>query len=238
MCTCAPLLAANIDRAKTLGMSILGCCGDENHTSGFHLPSDELRATDYSMVRSGKPDGSYACAGDFGMNVAWARRWLAWLVDSVKAGKYPEVVEIIGSLDGKTVLYWAKWRGWQPREYLGTGHKTWAHVSIDRAKAKAAIDLLKGWPDVPAFVPVSLSKTFVPLFPGRILRLRDPRMRGSDVLRWQKRMRERGWRISADGVFGPQSAKVAKAFQKEKKLLVDGRVGPKTWAAAWTAKIT
>ena len=31
---------------------------------------------------------------------------------------------------------------------------------------------------------------------------------------------------------------VTKQFQKEKGLKVDGLVGPKTWAAAWTEDIT
>lgn len=52
---------------------------------------------------------------------------------------------------------------------------------------------------------------------------------------WQAQMRRRGWTISVDGLFGSQTASVVKAFQKEKRLGVDGLIGPKTWAAAWTA---
>lgn len=64
-------------------------------------------------------------------------------------------------------------------------------------------------------------------------------VRESDQLeRWQRQMHRRGWRIAADGVYGPETEAVAKAFQKEKGLKVDGRIGPRTWAAAWTALIT
>lgn len=60
----------------------------------------------------------------------------------------------------------------------------------------------------------------------------------ADVRTWQARMAERGWKITVDGIYGPQTASVARAFQIEKGLHVDGLVGPQTWAAAWTAPIT
>ena len=60
----------------------------------------------------------------------------------------------------------------------------------------------------------------------------------SDLKKWQARMAARGWRITADGLYGPATAKVARSFQAEKGLAVDGLIGPATWAAAWTAPIT
>jgi peptidoglycan hydrolase-like protein with peptidoglycan-binding domain len=48
----------------------------------------------------------------------------------------------------------------------------------------------------------------------------------------------RGWRLAVDGVFGPRSARVARRFQREKGLIVDGLVGPQTWAAAWRLPVT
>lgn len=76
-----------------------------------------------------------------------------------------------------------------------------------------------------------------PAFPGRLLRLRSPWLRGGDAREWQARMRERGWRIDVDGIYGPQSASVCRRFQREKGLTVDGIVGPKTWEAAWIAPV-
>lgn len=63
---------------------------------------------------------------------------------------------------------------------------------------------------------------------------------------WQQRMKDRGWTISVDGHYGineatlnqGQSPAVCHAFQQEKGLSADYLVGPKTWAAAWTAPIT
>lgn len=60
----------------------------------------------------------------------------------------------------------------------------------------------------------------------------------ADLKTWQRRMRDRGWVISVDGLYGPQTALVAKTFQAEKGLTVDSLIGPSTWKAAWEAKVT
>jgi N-acetyl-anhydromuramyl-L-alanine amidase AmpD len=60
----------------------------------------------------------------------------------------------------------------------------------------------------------------------------------SDLARWQGRMAERGWDLSTDGLYGPQTAAVARAFQQEKGLGVDGLIGPQTWASAWSLPVT
>lgn len=74
-------------------------------------------------------------------------------------------------------------------------------------------------------------------FPGPILR-QPPVVHTQTCRTWQARMRERGWRIDVDGWYGPASERVCRQFQSEKGFSVDGRVGPQTWAGAWTAPIT
>ncbi len=37
---------------------------------------------------------------------------------------------------------------------------------------------------------------------------------------------------------GLDTAEVAGKFQAEKRLAVDGKIGPDTWAAAWSAPVT
>jgi GH25 family lysozyme M1 (1,4-beta-N-acetylmuramidase) len=54
----------------------------------------------------------------------------------------------------------------------------------------------------------------------------------------QQRMKDRGWSIGVDDVYGSASKTVCIAFQREKKLQVDGIVGPQTWNASWSAPIT
>ena len=60
----------------------------------------------------------------------------------------------------------------------------------------------------------------------------------SDVRTWQQQMKNRGWSIGVDQIFGPESEKICKQFQSEKGLSVDGLVGPETWKATWNAPIT
>ena len=59
----------------------------------------------------------------------------------------------------------------------------------------------------------------------------------ADLKRWQEQMRKRGWSLTADGLYGPTTAKVARQFQKEKGIPVDGLIGPSTWASAWTEPV-
>jgi len=59
-----------------------------------------------------------------------------------------------------------------------------------------------------------------------------------DLKTWQSRMVERGWDLTSDGVFGARTRHVVESFQAEKGLRVDGILGPETWNAAWTTRVT
>src|SRR6185503_3179732 len=74
-----------------------------------------------------------------------------------------------------------------------------------------------------------------PSWPGVYLRLGS---QGTHVRTVQERLHQRGWRISVDGDFGPETDRVVRAFQSEKHLESDGIVGPLTWKALWVAPIT
>lgn len=82
-------------------------------------------------------------------------------------------------------------------------------------------------------VPTAPSEIAHP-FPGYVQR----GDRGDIVTAVQQRLRDRGWTIAVDGIFGAQTSRVVKQFQREKGLSVDGIVGPLTWDALWTAPIT
>lgn len=84
-----------------------------------------------------------------------------------------------------------------------------------------------------------------PAWPGRVLTARtgSAMMHGTDVKRWQDRMKARGWKITADGWYGAQSEDVCEAFQRDStahgwKLTADGKVGPATWRAAWIRPVS
>jgi lysozyme len=55
---------------------------------------------------------------------------------------------------------------------------------------------------------------------------------------WQNRMHQRGWSIQIDGLYGQDSARTCRQFQRAKGLAVDGIVGQATWAAAFANNIT
>jgi cell wall-associated NlpC family hydrolase len=65
-----------------------------------------------------------------------------------------------------------------------------------------------------------------------------PVMKGDDVRTWQLKMKGRGWRIRTDGVYDKASEDICVQFQREKKLEVDGVIGPQTWRATWHAPVT
>jgi peptidoglycan hydrolase-like protein with peptidoglycan-binding domain len=55
---------------------------------------------------------------------------------------------------------------------------------------------------------------------------------------WQQQMSHRGWYVPVTSRFDAASDTACRAFQAEKGLAADGKVGPATWAATWTAPVT
>lgn len=62
----------------------------------------------------------------------------------------------------------------------------------------------------------------------RLLKLSQPLMKGSDVLKLQEALNKAGIVVEADGAFGPATDKAVKQFQQQNGLEPDGIVGPKT----------
>lgn len=60
----------------------------------------------------------------------------------------------------------------------------------------------------------------------------------ADLKKFQQRMKSRGWNIDVDGLYGPNTAKIVRQFQREKRLRVDGLIGAATWRAAWSSPVT
>jgi peptidoglycan hydrolase-like protein with peptidoglycan-binding domain len=54
---------------------------------------------------------------------------------------------------------------------------------------------------------------------------------GEAVSAIQSQLASRGMGVAVDGDYGPQTADAVKTYQRQKGLLVDGIVGPKTWNA-------
>lgn len=54
---------------------------------------------------------------------------------------------------------------------------------------------------------------------------------GPRVRQVQEKLRASGSTVSVDGTFGPKTRAAVKKFQRAKRLLADGIVGPRTWTA-------
>jgi peptidoglycan hydrolase-like protein with peptidoglycan-binding domain len=58
------------------------------------------------------------------------------------------------------------------------------------------------------------------------------------IKEWEHQMVHRGWHMREDGKFDKNEDALTRKFQREKGLADDGKVGPDTWKAAWTAPVT
>ncbi len=85
--------------------------------------------------------------------------------------------------------------------------------------------------------PPKLTPVAAPRFDGHVLSTADQQTYRIAVKHWQRRMNARGWRLSVDGHFGPQSARVASSFAAERGLKAPaGSVTKAVWDAAWTSR--
>jgi hypothetical protein len=79
----------------------------------------------------------------------------------------------------------------------------------------------------------------VPAFDGHVMTVADVRSYRASVATWQRRMKQRGWRITVDGHFGPRSASVARQFARNYRIpATPGTVNAAVWRAAWTLPVT
>jgi N-acetylmuramoyl-L-alanine amidase len=60
--------------------------------------------------------------------------------------------------------------------------------------------------------------------------------RGPSVEAVQRKLKERGYNLSVDGVFGRETDKIVRQFQRDHRLKVDGIVGSSTMAALWKVR--
>lgn len=227
-CVCASAIQAEMADWVRLGGGNSGCCGNPAHTYGFHLPASAVSTRDYSRSHeTARPfNMDWACAGDFShRGVATLRAMHVQVLARLMRGELPMICEFIGQpWADRPVYYWARWNGVGTlQRYTGSGHTTWSHISWFRSKANQRPFLWK-----PPY----------PVFPGYLMRYAKVSKFDANLQVWQLRMKQRGWNIDPHGFFGPNTLSIVKSFQAEKRLGVDGIIGPVTWKSAWTLPVT
>lgn len=249
----APFHTAQMKVWTALGGGNSGIKGNKLHTYGFHRGAAFVPASDYSRRHDPKgADGPYAhwgwcCAGDYhhGGKAALRARHVVLLTRLLDGDPdLDDVCEFIGQpWANRPVLYWARWDGVRKLvRYTGKGHTDWSHVAVFRSRGASAGQL---WTPATAAAG-GPSKTKPTTLKAPAWRKRTPNfVRASptakydaSVRSWQARMRQRGWLIKVDGFYGESSAVVCRKFQADKRLGVDGLLGPATFAAAWTLPVT
>ncbi|MBD2183405.1 glycoside hydrolase family protein [Planktothrix sp. FACHB-1355] len=91
-----------------------------------------------------------------------------------------------------------------------------------RRRAERALFLSQPWEE------------FLNWEPSRVLRLAEPGqplVQGNDVRQLQKALVKAGFNIQVDGIFGKDTDKAVRQFQKQKNLTVDGIAGTQTQKA-------
>lgn len=84
--------------------------------------------------------------------------------------------------------------------------------------------------------PKVVVKDGVPQWPGRTLKVGEPMQRGDDVKTWQAKLAARGWDITVDGWYGPDSRTVCRGYQRATGLPDTGDVDRATWQMTWSWK--
>lgn len=114
---------------------------------------------------------------------------------------------------------------WKWRKYTGSNpHNHHVHISV---VAGHTGDTGEEW-DLDIKIPPAVADA--PPMPPK-----DPILvkgnKGKDVERLQKLLNRAGAKLEPDSDFGDKTERAVKAFQRNHKLTVDGKVGPQTWEA-------
>jgi hypothetical protein len=152
-------------------------------------------------------------------------------------------------------------QGWRPwpgcARKLGLGSRTVSAPAPRPAAAPAPRPVAAPAPKAapapraaaPAPARASRSRVAAPAAVGPVTRAyytvglvvaQEKGVQREEVRSWQARMVDRGWKLTVDGYFGPQSASVAARFTAEKRLAVatPGTLDATVYAAAYDLPVT
>jgi len=166
--------------------------------------------------------------GDGGLN-------LQKFVDFLRANPHPNLRYIIYNRK----IYQRK-NGFAPQDYNGkNAHKTHVHLSVGNGpdgRSTTGYDNTVSWKI--SQMGSTPSKPTTPSKPSTGTGKLGDKMpqvkrgnKGATVRRLQGLLTANGYKVSIDGIFGPQTERQLRAFQGKHAKPVDGIAGPITWNA-------
>jgi peptidoglycan hydrolase-like protein with peptidoglycan-binding domain len=84
---------------------------------------------------------------------------------------------------------------------------------------------------VPVPTPVPQTRARIPRVIRQARAMLSIGDEGGQVGKLQVRLQQKGYDLAADGIFGPITKRMVVQFQRDNRLIVDGIVGPQTWAS-------
>lgn len=204
----------------------------------YHM--DSRNYTDIAYTLLVHPDGTILEGRTAGEQAAQGAHTLghnSTAIGICAIGNYENIEatdQLVAALN--EAIGYAQAKGWTTAKPKIRPHKAVSKTACCGKNLVARLEELGGTPvtpPAPGPAPAPPANK-IPPFPGTTRR----GSRGEAVRQTQARLAERGWIIVVDGIFGTKTDKTVKQFQAEKKLVVDGIVGPKTWSALWTSPIT
>lgn len=116
-----------------------------------------------------------------------------------------------------------------------TYHSAWDETSCPGPRLRSWV--IGGMKDpTPPPPPAPPKPPAYPKYAGRILK--RGMVDNAEVGKFQLKLKQRGWRLTADNDFGAVTEAVVKSFQREKKIPAHGRVDKVTWDKIYTAPVT
>jgi N-acetylmuramoyl-L-alanine amidase len=129
----------------------------------------------------------------------------------------------------RRLIEWGISEGWLDSDLKVIGHKETAKTACPGKNLFDRISETYSKSDSAPITKVKIKEASrepdVKKWPGRMLKLRRPRMRGMDVKMLQTVIGAE----PVDGILGPKTSYAIKQFQTANNLKVDGIVGPATW---------
>jgi hypothetical protein len=200
-------------------------------------PADAATAEDFRRLRMCESGGNYRT--NTGNSYYGAYQFALGTWRGLGYGGYPH--QASPATQDAAARRLQAMRGWSPwpgcARMLGLGRTQSPSRAQARTPVRAAV--VKAAPAMPRLKRGTVLKPPAAPQSGFLVKTTNGKAR-ADVKRWQLQMVRRGWGITVDGVFGPQSERIFRSFAEEKKLerSVDRSLTEVVWDATWSSPVT